>query len=116
MRVRFQADADLNGLILKATLRREPSMDFQSAEAAKLVGLADSEVLALAARESRVLVTHDRKTMPTHFAAFIRTASSPGVLVVPQKLQIARVLEDLVLIWAASEAEEWVNRIRSLPL
>ena len=116
MRVRFQADADLNGLIVKATLRREPGIDFQTAEAAKLVGMQDPEVLALSARDSRVLVTHDRKTMPAHFAEFIGTASSPGVLVVPQKLQIARVVEDLLLIRAASEAEEWVNQIRSLPL
>ena len=49
MSVRFQADADLNHTIVKATLRREPSMDFQSAHAAGLVGLSDPEVLELAA-------------------------------------------------------------------
>ncbi|HVF59769.1 MAG TPA: DUF5615 family PIN-like protein [Thermoanaerobaculia bacterium] len=116
MRPRFQADADFNQLIVKATLRREPSIDFQSAQTANLSGLGDREVLALAARDSRVLVTHDRKTMPAHFAEFVRSVESAGVLIVPQKLLIAKVVDDLILIWAASEAEEWVNRIRSLPL
>lgn len=48
MKVRFQADADLNQIIVKAILRREPSIDFQTALAASLVGLDDNEVLTLA--------------------------------------------------------------------
>jgi hypothetical protein len=35
MSVSFQADADLNHIIVKATLRREPSIDFQIAHVAK---------------------------------------------------------------------------------
>jgi len=116
MKVRFQADADLNQIIVKATLRREPGIDFQTAQAAGLPGLDDPEVLARAAKEGRVVVTHDRKTMPRHFADFITAQTSPGVLVVPQKLAVPLVVEDLLPIWAASEAEEWINRIRSLPL
>ena len=116
MRVCFQADADLNHLIVKATLRQEPSVDFLSAHVAGLAGLSDPEVLALAADAGRVLVTHDRKTMPEHFAKFIGHTTSNGVIVVPQKLPIGAVVEDLLLIWMASEAEEWINRIQVLPL
>ena len=54
--------------------------------------------------------------MPDHFAEFITRETSAGLLNVPQRLAIARAVEDLVLIWTASEAEEWVNRIYSLPL
>ena len=61
-------------------------------------------------------MTHDRKTIPHHFAEFITSQTSPGVLIVPQKLPVADVVEDLILIWAVSEAEEWNNRIHSLPL
>jgi hypothetical protein len=116
MSVRFQADADLNHVIVKATLRREPSIDFQTAHAAGLVGLRDPEVLALAAHAGRVLVTHDRKTMPKHFAEFIGRITSSGVIVIPQKLPVRAAIEDLLLIWTASEAEEWHNRIQVLPL
>jgi hypothetical protein len=116
MRVRFQADADLNHIIVKAMLRREPSVDFQTSHAAHLAGVRDQEVLALAAQAGRVLVTHDRKTMPTHFAEFIGQAISHGVIVIPQKLSVRVAVEDLLLIWIASEAEEWINRIQILPL
>ena len=116
MSVRFQADADLNHVIVKATLRREPSIDFQTAHEAGLVGLRDPEVLALAAQAGRVLVTHDCKTMPKHFAEFIGHTTSSGVIVIPQKLPVRAAIEDLLLIWTASEAEEWHNRIQVLPL
>lgn len=71
MKVRFQADADLNQNIVTATLRREPTIDFQSSFTASLKGLTNQEVLTLAAQQGRVLVTHDRKTMPAQFANFI---------------------------------------------
>lgn len=116
MKVCFQADVDLNQVIVKATLRREPNIDFQTALAANLDGLSDTDVLAFAASTGRVLVTHDRKTMPRYFAEFIANEQSSGVLVIPQKLSIRAVVDDLILIWAASVAEEWINRIQSLPL
>ena len=116
MKVRFQADADLNQIILLATIRREPAIDFLTAMTAGLSGLADPEVLARAATDGRVLVTHDRKTMPRHFAEFIAREASPGLLVIPQSLSVAAAVEELILIWSATEAEAWVNRISVLPL
>jgi hypothetical protein len=35
---------------------------------------------------------------------------------ISQNLPIMQAAEDLILIWEASEAEEWVNRLDSLPL
>lgn len=116
MKIRFQADADLNQIIVKATLRLEPGIDFQTSHAADLAGLDDPEVLKLTAEQGRILVSHDRKTMPTHFGQFILSENSPGMLIVSQKLPISQVAEELLLIWLASEPEDWVNRLRSLPL
>ncbi|MBI3653226.1 MAG: DUF5615 family PIN-like protein [Acidobacteria bacterium] len=116
MTIRFQADADLKQTIVRAILRREPGMDFQTAVAGGLSGLTDPEVLAVAARERRILVSHDKRTMPYHFSEFIKGQSSPGLLIIPQQIRIAVAVEELLLIWSDSEAEEWVNRICQLPL
>jgi len=62
MTIRFQADADINQSILLAAIRREPALDFQTAAAGGLIGLADADVLAISAQEGRLLVTHDRKS------------------------------------------------------
>ena len=116
MTIKFQADNDLNQIIVSAITRREPEVDFQTAHMAGLYGLSDPEVLALAARNGRILVTHDLKTMPEHFAMFVAAQISPGVIMVPQRLPVGEVVGDLLLIWHTSSAEEWRNRIASLPL
>lgn len=116
MKIRFQADADLKHAIVSGMLRRIPGMDFQTALAADLQGLEDPEVLALAAREGRILVLHDKRTMPYHFAEFIKAQTSPGLIIVPQQMAIASAVEELLLIGLASEPDEWINRICHLPL
>ena len=116
MKVRFQADADLHQMIVTALVRRGPRVDFHTATAAGLTGLLDPHVLERAATAGYVLVSHDQSTMPQHFAAFIQNQPSAGLLIVPQHLSYAVVVAELLLIWAASEAEEWINRIAYLPL
>ena len=92
-------------------------MDFLSANKANLEGVPDPKVLALAAEEDRILVSHDFQTMPHHFGDFLQArGSSPGVLLVPQYLPTGEAIEERVLIWGASDAEEWENRIVRIPL
>ena len=52
MSIRFQADNDLKRIIVDATLRREPSIDFQTAQAVRLDDFDDEAVLRLAASQS----------------------------------------------------------------
>jgi hypothetical protein len=115
--IRFLADADLNEGIVAGCLRREPAIDFMSANQAGLEGLSDPMVLTLAAEQRRILVSHDFHTMPRHFAEFVQAhASSPGVLLIQQYLPVREAIEELVLIWNASSAEEWQDRILKIPL
>src|SRR5258708_12585656 len=96
--VRFLADASLHHAIVRGCRRREPGMDFLSANEAKLEGVPDPGVLARAIEQNRILVTHDFKTMPQHFADFLQThGSSPAVLLVSHHLPTPQPIEDLVL-------------------
>jgi len=54
--------------------------------------------------------------MPGHFAELLVDAESPGLLIIPQKLDVHTAIEELLMVWTASEAEEWKNRIARLPL
>jgi hypothetical protein len=54
--------------------------------------------------------------MPGYFNAFIAESASAGVLIVSQNLRIGEVIEQILLVWAASEAHEWRNQIAYLPL
>ncbi len=115
MSIRFQADADFNEKIIAAVLRREPAIDFRTAVEAGLPGLEDPVVLAVTAESNRVLVSHDLKTMPRHFGQFVLGASSPGVILIPQRMPIAEAVENLILIWAATEPGEWIDRVYIVP-
>lgn len=114
-KVRFQADADLRQAIVLGVIRRQPDLDFQSANEAGLEGIKDLEVLVIAAHDNRVLVTHDRKTMPTEFGQFITTQTSAGVFVISQRLPIGEAIDALILVWEASTSEEWIDQIMTFP-
>ena len=117
MSIRFQADNDLTRIIVDATLRREARIDFQTAQAARLDDLDDEAVLRLAASQFRILVSHDKRTMPKALASFVASGgTSPGVLlVIPQKAPIREVVEALILIWADDRADDWRNLVAKIP-
>jgi hypothetical protein len=113
---RFQADENLNAKIIAGLMRREPLLDIQTAATAGILGLDDPSVLATAARDGRILVSHDRETMPGHFKAFTAGARSAGLLIVSQTMELRDAIEQMLLIWGASEAEEWIDQIGYIPL
>src|SRR5438270_13604134 len=116
MRVRFQADADLDGRFLRGLRRIATEIDIRTAADAGLAGLEDPEVLRTAADSARILVSQDRRTMPGHLARFLKEAHSSGVILLREAIPIAAAIDELVLIWSASEAEEWVDQLVWIPL
>jgi hypothetical protein len=54
--------------------------------------------------------------MPAHFARFLESRSSRGVIIVAQDLDVGAAVEDLLLIWAASEADEWRDQLGFVPV
>src|SRR5271168_2656072 len=104
MRVRFQADADPDGRILRGLRRVAPEIDFRTAFDAGLEGLGDHEVLRIAAHAGRILVSQDRRTMPAHFARYSASARSSGVILLREAIPISTAIDELVLVWSASEA------------
>jgi hypothetical protein len=96
--------------------RREPSISFLQAFEAGAAGKDDLTVLKIAAEKGCILVSHDVRTMPRYFPEFIHRQASPGLILVPQKLALSAAIEELVLLWIASESSEWVNQICYLPV
>jgi len=111
-RPKFIADADLRQSIVLGVRLREPSIDFLTAREGGTLGLSDPQVLALAATTGRIVVSSDQRTMPGHFWAFIQRHESPGIVIVPQSVEDARAIEELISIWTASRPDLPFNRIR----
>ena len=115
MKIRFQADADIDPDIRKGLLRREPAIDFQPAVGIIADGTPDSEVLAIAADYDRVLVSGDLRTMSVHFQRFSATRESPGVLLIPSSRSIGAAIEGLLFVWLNWTPEDLRNRVSWLP-
>lgn len=116
-RPRFLADNDLNEQIVLGVLRREPLIQFPRVRDSSLGSAPDAEVLAHAAKEGSILVSHDVNTMPA--AALARGAAGLpmlGLFMAQQRGPVAPIIDSLILIWSATEAEEWVGEIVFLPL
>ena len=117
MTVRFLADEDLDSDIIDGLRSREPAIDILDVKKAGLRGEADAALLELAAQQDRILVTHDRRTMGRYFQERLAAGRlSAGVFVVPQRTKIGDIIESLLLVWTASQADEWHNKIVYLPL
>jgi hypothetical protein len=116
LKIRFLADANFNQKIVSGLLLRESKIDFELPQKVIPEKMEDFQVLELGATRGRVIVTHDVRTMPDHFSDFVADQPCPGMILVPKKMPIGAAIEDLLLIWQVSEAEEWINQMRRLPL
>jgi len=117
MKIRFQADNDVDQRIIEAVMRLVPDCDFKTApEAGFHTGTHDPEVLRIAAEDGRVLVSHDLKTLPRHFGEFIARHKSPGVIIIRQEVAIRDAALWPQFFQEAGEPEEFINTIRIVSL
>lgn len=114
MKIAFQADADFNVKILKGLRRIAPEIDFQSAENANLQGKDDRSVLEIAAEQNRVVVSHDRKTMPVHFGEFLIDNPCPGVVILSKRVSIGDAINRLIALWVDFDSERLANSILTI--
>lgn len=116
-RPRFLTDHDLNEHIVTGVLRREPALACVRVRDIGMSERSDAEVLAYAADHGLIVVSHDVNTMPS--AAYARMSAGQkmsGLLMVKQSDPIGSIIASLLLIWSASEAEEWDGQVCFLPL
>lgn len=114
---RFAADENFNNDILHGVLRRVPNLDIVRVQDVGLSGADDPAVLEWAARERRILLTHDVTTITRYAYDRIRAGQTmPGVFEVSRDAAIGLVIEDLLLIAEFSLENEWADQVRYLPL
>jgi Domain of unknown function (DUF5615) len=116
-RPRFLADHDFNEHIVVGVRRREPTIEFNRVRDLGMSERLDAEILEYADRQGLIVVSHDVNTMPA--AAYARLAVNKtigGLLMVQQTSPVGAIIDNLLLVWSASEAEEWNNQVCFLPL
>lgn len=115
--LRLAADENFNNDIVRGLLRHMPGLDIVRVQDAGLSGAKDQEILAWAALEGRVLLTHDLATMARF--AYERTAAGEpmsGVLEIRRSIAIGAAIDALLLTIEASVEGEWLGQVRYLSI
>ncbi len=115
--IRFLADENFNGRILRGIRRENPDADILRVQDSSVYGASDPQVLEWAAQEGRILLTHDIETL-IGFANDRLKLGQPmaGVIAARDSMPFGQVIDDLLLILGASDSSEWENRVVFLPL
>jgi hypothetical protein len=104
--LRFVADENFNNIITRGLRRQQPALDLvRIQDVAGLPGAADPVVLAWAAEEGRIILTHDLATMPHH--AYERI----GVFAIDEGLPPGQMIDELHVIAALRDHEEFVDQV-----
>ncbi|MEO8396753.1 MAG: DUF5615 family PIN-like protein [Chloroflexota bacterium] len=115
--MRFLADENFDNDILRGIRRKNPNFDVIRVQDTEVYQADDPTVLSWAAREGRILLTHDLKTM-SRYAYDRIEAGLPmlGVIEIGNQVSVGQAIDELLLIDGASDAAEWENKVTYLPL
>ena len=113
--VRFLADQDFDERILNGVIGRDVAVSVTRLREVGLSRADDDRVLEYAAEQGQVVLSHDENTMTA--AAYTRTRrrlAMRGLLIARQQKPMRDVIDSILLVAHASEAEEWVDRVEFL--
>ncbi|MGH2347743.1 MAG: DUF5615 family PIN-like protein [Chloroflexota bacterium] len=114
--LRLLVDENFDNDLLRGVQRRQVPRDIVRVQDVGPRGADDPTVLAWAAEQGRIVLTHDLATLPNH--AYDRMSAGlpmTGVFAVAATSSIARAIDDILLLAECSEHAEWEGRIVYLP-
>ncbi|HKS71210.1 MAG TPA: DUF5615 family PIN-like protein [Ktedonobacterales bacterium] len=118
MRIKFLLDEHLPPDLVAAVRREQSEVDILRAgmEGAPPLGSKDPDLLVFCEADQLVLVTDNRKSMPGHVRDhFAAGRHHWGIFKIRRSLSSGQMVEELLMFWGASDAEEWIDRTEFLP-
>ena len=111
------SDENFNGDIVRGLFLRQPDLDLLRVQDTGLRAADDPDILAWAANNERILLTHDRATMPDFaYERLVRGEPMAGVFVVNDRMLVRQAINELLLLVDCSEQAEWQGIVLYLPL
>lgn len=113
----FIADENFSGLVIRGLRRRYPDISIVTVQEVGLDATADPDLLEWAAKNERVVVTHDVKTMVRFAKERVMVGKRmPGLVEAGRRLTVRGVIEDLAILATCSLPGEWEAQVIYLPL
>jgi predicted nuclease of predicted toxin-antitoxin system len=115
--IRLLVDQNFNGLILGGLTRRDPGLDVVHVRDAGLAAAPDPGILEWAATQNRVLLTHDRRTIPPFANSRVAAGQRmPGVFLVSDHMPIGQAIDEILLAVHCLSADECKDIVKYFPL
>lgn len=79
--------------------------------------LDDPAILDWAANNERILLTHDRATMPDFaYNRLLKEQPMSGIFLINDRMPIRQAIDELYLLNTCSQKDEWKGIVLYLPL
>jgi hypothetical protein len=115
--MRFATDENFNGKILSKLRKRMPGIDIIRVQDTNMYRSPDPDVLAWAAQDGRILLTHDVQTMPGFVYERVRAGNFvAGVIVVHRSTPISLAIDELEVMIGASSPADFENQVKFIPI
>jgi predicted nuclease of predicted toxin-antitoxin system len=115
--IRLVVDQNFNGHIVEALTRRDPSLEIVHVRDEGLEAAPDPLILEWASAQGRVLLTHDRRTMPAFAHARVAAGQEmPGVFLVSDDMPIGQAIDEILLAVHCLSPDECKDVVRYFPL
>jgi hypothetical protein len=116
--IRLLADENFNRAAVSGLQTRRPDLDLVRVQDVGLEETADPLVLRWAADHDRIVLTHDKRTMPGFARARVAAGEPmPGLFVFhDDKEPVGRIIDELILLDECSEHSEWAGQLVFLPM
>jgi hypothetical protein len=112
--VKFLIDENFKSAIVRGLLQ-QPGLDLIRVQDVGLLGASDAIILEWAAKEGRVLLTHDVNTITKYaYERLVGGLVMPGVIEVKQDASVGRIIHDILLL--AEFEEDCQGQVLYLPL
>ncbi len=119
MEIRYLLDENVNPVLRTELLRREPRLTVWKIgdPGAPPKGTPDLDILAWCEENSFILITNNRKSMPSHVKTHLAKGRHfPGIFELNPDMSLGETIEELLLVWGASEAHEYQDLLLFLPI
>ncbi len=115
--IKLASDENFDGDILRGLFRRLPELDMVRVQDVGLAETPDPPILEWAAREQRVLLTHDRDTVPNFAYDRVRAGQPmPGVFLISALTPKGQTIEELFLALHCLSPDDCKDQVTYFPL
>lgn len=119
----FLLDENTHGGLAKAFRRRARLGTLPAVDVIRVgdpngppLGIQDTELMIWAEEHDRIIVSHDKRTLPGHLQKFLASGRhSPGILFLKPGTGIGQLIDELVLISEACTPDEFRDRVQFIP-